>query len=83
MYLGNDAQSLPALGTPQAIRHQHLGPTTRRKVFDVARHQCQFVPFRHGSLWRLTFTEPIEGQLGLGFGYDYGLGLFQPVETLK
>lgn len=36
-------------------------------------------PDRLGSCWRLTFPEPIEGPLALGFGCHFGLGLFKPV----
>lgn len=36
-------------------------------------------PDRLGSFWRLTFPEPIEGPLALGFACHYGLGLFSPV----
>lgn len=30
------------------------------------------------SFWRLTFPEPIQGPLALGFGCHFGLGLFTP-----
>ncbi|MGA0587811.1 type I-G CRISPR-associated protein Csb2 [Dyella sp. KRB-257] len=36
-------------------------------------------PDRHGSFWRMTFTEPVSGPIALGFGCHFGLGLFQPV----
>lgn len=37
-------------------------------------------PDRHGSFWRLTFTESVSGPLAFGFGCHFGLGLFAPVE---
>lgn len=35
-------------------------------------------PDRLGSFWRLTFAEPIQGPLALGFACHFGLGLFKP-----
>jgi CRISPR-associated protein Csb2 len=35
-------------------------------------------PDRLGGFWRLTFPEPVEGPLALGFACHYGLGLFKP-----
>lgn len=37
-------------------------------------------PDRRGSFWRLTFPEPLQGPLALGFACHYGLGLFGPAE---
>ena len=36
-------------------------------------------PDRLGSFWRLSFPEPVEGPLALGFACHFGLGLFVPV----
>lgn len=36
-------------------------------------------PNRLGSFWRLTFSEPVQGPLALGFGCHFGLGLFAPI----
>ncbi len=33
-------------------------------------------PDTRGSFWKLTFPEPIDGPLALGFGCHFGLGLF-------
>jgi len=33
-------------------------------------------PDTEGSFWRLTFPEPIQGPVALGFGCHFGLGLF-------
>jgi len=35
-------------------------------------------PDRQGGLCRLTFPEPVDGPLALGFGAHFGLGLFRP-----
>jgi len=35
-------------------------------------------PDRIGSFWRLTFAEPVQGPLALGFACHFGLGLFAP-----
>lgn len=37
-------------------------------------------PDRLGSFWRLTFPQPVQGPLALGFACHFGLGLFQPAE---
>ncbi len=38
-------------------------------------------PDRLGSFWRLTFPEPVQGPLALGFACHFGLGLFVPVRS--
>jgi CRISPR-associated protein Csb2 len=35
-------------------------------------------PDRLGSFWRLTFPQPVQGPLALGFACHFGLGLFAP-----
>lgn len=35
-------------------------------------------PDRLGSFWRLTFPQPVQGPLALGFACHFGLGLFVP-----
>lgn len=37
-------------------------------------------PDTKGSLWRLTFPEPVAGPIALGFGCHFGLGVFQGAE---
>lgn len=39
----------------------------------------QAQPDSRGSLWRLTFAEPVSGPLALGFACHYGLGSFRPM----
>lgn len=39
-------------------------------------------PDRLGSFWRLTFPQPIEGPLALGFGCHFGMGLFAPSKVV-
>jgi len=36
-------------------------------------------PDRLGSFWRLTFPQPVQGPLALGFACHFGLGLFRPL----
>ncbi|HQU17367.1 MAG TPA: type I-U CRISPR-associated protein Csb2 [Gammaproteobacteria bacterium] len=36
-------------------------------------------PDRFGSFWRLTFPQPVQGPMALGFACHFGLGLFVPV----
>ncbi len=36
-------------------------------------------PDTRGSFWQLTFAEPVEGPVALGFGCHFGLGLFQAI----
>ncbi len=38
-------------------------------------------PDTHGGFWRLTFAEPVQGPLALGFGCHFGLGLFKPMKV--
>lgn len=35
-------------------------------------------PDRLGSFWRLTFSEPVQAPMALGFACHFGLGLFAP-----
>lgn len=36
-------------------------------------------PDTRGSFWKLTFDEPVQGPLALGFGCHFGLGMFKPL----
>lgn len=36
-------------------------------------------PDTRGSFWLLTFAEPVDGPVALGFGCHFGLGLFQAI----
>lgn len=38
-------------------------------------------PDTHGSFWKLTFADPQQGPIALGFGCHFGLGLFRPLAT--
>ena len=40
-------------------------------------------PDRLGSFWHLTFAEPVQGPLAIGFGCHFGLGLFKPVSSFR
>lgn len=59
----------------------------------IKRRPIQFQRFRNrrgltqsdrlGSFWRLTFPEPVQGPLALGFACHFGLGLFKPMSRKK
>lgn len=74
-------RGLPEPERIEAIPVVQVGPQTRTPIhfhrFRAKRGLHQ--PDRHGSLWRLTFPEPIDGPLALGFGCHFGLGLFRPL----
>lgn len=36
-------------------------------------------PDTHGSFWRLTFAESVQGPVALGFGCHFGLGMFKGI----
>lgn len=40
-------------------------------------------PDRQGSFWRLTFPEPVDGPLALGFACHFGLGLFKSGHSIE
>lgn len=74
-------------GLPELIdleRHESIevGRRQRRSIyfqrFRAKRGLQQ--PDRLGGFWWLTFAEPVEGPLALGFGCHFGLGLFKPTD---
>jgi CRISPR-associated protein Csb2 len=73
-------RGLPEPITLQRLEHIRVGRQLRRPIhfhrFRSKRGLNQ--PDRHGSFWRLTFTEPVQGPLALGFACHFGLGLFVP-----
>ncbi len=40
-------------------------------------------PDRQGGFWQLTFKNPVQGPLALGFGCHFGLGLFESLAIHK
>ncbi len=66
---------------------ERIEPVERVAVGDRERRPVHFHRFRskpglaqpdtQGAFWRLTFPEPVEGPLALGFGCHFGLGAFR------
>jgi CRISPR-associated protein Csb2 len=76
---GHPTPELERLGTVQINRRQRRPAHFRR--FRARRGLTQ--PDTRGSFWRLTFQEPIDGPLALGFGCHFGLGAFEAVEATR
>jgi len=83
----NGSEAQPALGDGlEGGPHSQVGRTIHRRP----RRPVHFHRFRSrgrerqfdriGTFVRLTFSEPIEGPLALGYGCHFGLGLFAAVE---
>lgn len=72
-------------GTPEPVSLEsfyevEVGKNRKRRTIHFRRFRNRRVliqPDRLGSFWRLSFTEPVQGPLALGFGCHFGLGLFQ------
>ncbi len=59
-----------------------VGRDRKRRAVHFHRFRSRRVlhqPDRVGGFWRLTFADPVEGPLALGFACHYGLGLFRPM----
>lgn len=75
-------RELPEPASLEPLDDIQVGSGTRRRRaihfhrFRNKRNLTQ--PDRRGSFWRLTFSEPVNGPIALGFGCHFGLGLFQP-----
>lgn len=52
-----------------------LPEPVRQKSFDRPE---LIQPDSLGGFWRLTFPQPVQGPLALGFACHFGLGLFVP-----
>lgn len=68
--------SLEQFNEVEAGKNRKRRPTHFRR-FRNRRGLTQ--PDRLGSFWRLTFSQPVQGPLALGFACHFGLGLFVPV----
>jgi CRISPR-associated protein Csb2 len=70
---------LPAVMAAEPLPSIRLRGRDRRPVhFHRIRSKRGLTqPDTHGGFWRLTFAEPVQGPLALGFGCHFGLGLFQ------
>lgn len=73
-------------GLPEIVEFEQLSVVPvgnqRRNVIRFRRFRNKRglnQPDRHGSFWRLTFSEPVTGPMALGFACHFGLGLFKPV----
>lgn len=64
-----------------AIAHRGTRPSEFRRWRSKAKGGGA-QPDTHGSLWRLTFDEPVPGPLAFGFACHYGLGMFRPLPEL-
>lgn len=76
-------------GLPEPVRFEardqiEVGKGRQRRPIHFHRFRNKHglhQPDRLGSFWRLTFAEPIDGPLALGFACHYGLGLFRPISS--
>lgn len=67
----------PEVEFMETIPVQHGGRERRPVHFHRFRNRRGLTqPDTRGSFWKLTFPEPIDGPLALGFGCHYGLGIF-------
>jgi CRISPR-associated protein Csb2 len=69
--VGAEAFDEVTVGRDRKCRSIHFSRFRNRRGLDQ--------PDRVGSFWRLTFSEPVEGPLALGFACHFGLGLFAPI----
>jgi CRISPR-associated protein Csb2 len=59
-----------------------VGRNRKRRPIHYRRFRSKRVkhqPDRLGGFWQLTFGEPVQGPIALGFACHYGLGLFRPI----
>lgn len=68
--------------TLEALDEVNVGKNRKRRPIHFQRFRSRrglSQPDRLGSFWRLTFPEPVQGPLALGFACHFGLGLFRPM----
>ncbi len=66
----------------EAFDEVNIGKNLNRRPIHFHRFRSRrglHQPDRVGGFWRLTFADPVEGPLALGFACHYGLGLFRPM----
>ncbi|MGE3105964.1 MAG: type I-U CRISPR-associated protein Csb2 [Lysobacterales bacterium] len=76
-------RGLPEPVAMEAFDEVDVGKNRKRRSIHFRRFRSRRgvdQPDRLGSFWRLTFPQPVEGPLALGFGCHYGLGLFAPAK---
>ncbi len=72
-------RGLPEPVAMEAFEEVGIGRSRKRRPIHFHRfrsHRGLAQPDRMGSFRRLTFAEPVQGPLALGFGCHFGLGLF-------
>lgn len=74
-------RGIPEPVSIESFDEVNVGKSRKRRPIHFQRFRSRHglsQPDRIGGFWRLTFPEPIEGPLALGFACHYGLGLFRP-----
>lgn len=75
-------RGLPEPAMLRSVDEVEVGKGRKRRPIHFRRFRSRrglTQPDRLGSFWRLTFPEPVQGPLALGFACHFGLGLFIPV----
>lgn len=75
-------RGLPEPVATEAFDEVDVGKNRTRRPIHFRRFRSRrglAQPDRLGSFWRLTFAEPVQGPLALGFACHFGLGLFRPL----
>ncbi|MBN8727978.1 MAG: type I-U CRISPR-associated protein Cas5/Cas6 [Xanthomonadales bacterium] len=74
-------RGLPEPLAVQPLEQIDVGRNRKRRPIHFHRFRSRrglSQPDRLGSFWCLTFPEPVDGPLALGFACHFGLGLFAP-----
>lgn len=74
-------RGLPEPGAMEVLEEVNVGKERMSRPIHFRRFRGRRgfnQPDRLGSFWRLSFDEPIQGPLALGFACHFGLGLFRP-----
>jgi CRISPR-associated protein Csb2 len=79
-------RGLPEPTMLEAFNEVEVGGNRKRRPIHFRRFRNRrglTQPDRQGGFWRLTFPEPLQGPLALGFACHFGLGLFTPCFVSK
>lgn len=74
-------RGLPEPAVLESFDEVEVGKNRKRRPIHFRRFRNRrglTQPDRQGGFWRLTFPQPVQGPLALGFGCHFGLGLFVP-----
>lgn len=74
-------RGLPEPAMLESFDEVEVGKNRKRRPIHFRRFRNRrglTQPDRLGGFWRLTFSQPIQGPLALGFACHFGLGLFKP-----